>query len=175
MAIDLSPIRGDSGNQAEEIGFIKTARYVEAIDAIGYGNPGSLEAPDRAAAQRMEDRRPEPLRPRTSSVELGSQARLLVGETNDGDVKLARKTRESLNDDRMDMQMQMAVDLRKLQTGASEPLELGPNLPAQLVACFGTKLEDQPSQCRIRVQAVLPIQQQWNLGGERRCTPGREN
>jgi hypothetical protein len=71
-----------------------------------------------------------------------------VWEPDGGDVKFARQVRESLDHDRMDVKMQVAVDLGETKARAPESLELRANLPACLAPGFRVKLQEQSGQCR---------------------------
>ena len=133
MGVKLRISRGQMRQQAADVGFVHARILQQAKDGFGVpdARPGQGGAGPRAKAMERWHVAAA-VGPVAGGQRAGSGAERIEGQAQAFDSQLGRRRHEDAEDRRVQVQVQMAVDVVERQAGGAEPLKLRVNLRAAM-------------------------------------------
>lgn len=165
VGVKLRIARGELREQPGEVGFVHARILQQAKDGLRVPDAPPGEGGPGARGERMKDGGVEDARGEMAGGQAQVQPERIEGQAQALEAELARISHQEAEHGRMQVQVQMAVDVVEGQTGGVELLKLGVNFPSQWLA--QTALEEIAEAGAHRVVAEFPfrIHQSWNVFG----------
>ena len=149
----------------------ESAGEVKPVDPIRDSDAGPSKPAQAAPPEKLEDRGLDRGRGDRTPADATRHAEVFPGETNRGNREFGGQLAERAHHDRMEVQVQVAVDVRQGKARLAEPLELGADLPAELAAGRGAGLVDARRPGGAVPKAAVRVDQVGNLSGRQDRAP----
>lgn len=144
---------------------------VKPVDAVRDSDAGLPEPSQAAPPQKGEDRRLDRGRGDRPAGDATRDAEVFPGKANRGNREFGGQLAKGARHDGMHVQVEVAVHVGERKARLAEALELGADLPAELVPGGRAGLVDEARDGRAVAKAALSVHQVGNLRGRQDRTP----
>ncbi len=130
-----------------------------AVDTIGEGETAINEISFHAPSKQPKDESDNRLARQGLSPVLHGKSEIIMRDPHPFDPVLFGKFKGGRKNHRMDVHVEMAVDVRKLESGGTKPVELGGKFLFQLLSGQTGEIVLQAGHGRIVRKIALPVDQ----------------
>ena len=150
VEVDLDGAGAGVADDVDDVALGHAPGLHQAVDALGRTEPCLADAPARTATEQPEDHRPGELGRQQPAVVGERPTKLVAGEPHRARAMAAGERQHAGEHHRVQVHVQVAVDVRQRQAGGGEARELGGHLTAELLARGGAGGEHHSLDQRAR-------------------------